>query len=146
MRFSTPSVLAVVVLAACSVKPRPAGPDPTAGQIITSERIAQSGASTMWDALQLNVKHSRFAEDGYRTPVRIQRRGASSILLSDKTAIFVDHVRIHDLEMLQQWSARSIDRIQVLSGLDGTTYYGTNAGDGVILIFTKVSDGGAEQP
>jgi len=38
--------------------------------------------------------------------------------------------------VLDGMPAGDIAAIVVLSGLDGTTYYGTNAGNGVVLIFT----------
>ena len=47
-----------------------------------------------------------------------------------------------DLDMLTSIPADNIARIHILSGIDGTTYYGTNTVTGVIMIFTK---DGAEQ-
>lgn len=94
----------------------------------------------MWDALVLNVKHTTFGVDGSGAATGASRRGASSISFQDRVAVFLDHQRIFNIDVLQQMPARSIDRIQILSGLDGTTYYGTNAGDGVIRIITKVGN------
>lgn len=142
MRFA-PIVLATAfVLSACAIRPRAQEPDAGAGRIISSETIAKSGARTMWDALVLNVKHTSFGHDGSGAATGASKRGASSISFQDRVAIFLDHQRIYNIELLQQMPARSIDRIQVLSGLDGTTYYGTNAGDGVIRIITKVGTEG----
>jgi len=42
-----------------------------------------------------------------------------------------------DFRTLQQLSAATIESIEVLNGIDGTTYYGSNAVSGVILIRTK---------
>jgi outer membrane cobalamin receptor len=39
--------------------------------------------------------------------------------------------------MLDQIPARTIARISILNGIQGTTYYGTNAVGGVIRIETK---------
>jgi len=132
---------AALLLVGCSIQPRAATPDRSRGELISSEQIARSGARTMWEALVYNVRHTRFTEDGYGNPTHVSKRGSSSIAFRDQIAIFVDNVRIHDIDLLNEMPARSIDRIQVLSGIDGTTYYGTNAGDGVVLIFTRTTDG-----
>ncbi len=68
--------------------------------------------------------------------LRIRRRGRSSVYLNDDPRVFIDQVRIADLSVLDGMPAGDIAAIVVLSGLDGTTYYGTNAGNGVVLIFT----------
>ena len=78
-----------------------------------------------------------FEQGGRGTPSRIQRRGSSTILLTDQVLIFVDHVRIADVGLLAQMNASDIEQIQVLNGVHATTYYGTNAGDGVILMNTR---------
>jgi outer membrane cobalamin receptor len=43
---------------------------------------------------------------------------------------------MNDFAMLRQIPARSVESIRILSGIDGTTYQGTNAGGGVIIIAT----------
>lgn len=144
MRFASVLLATAFVLSACSIHPRAQEPDAGAGRIISAEMIAKSGARTMWDALVLNVKHTNFGHDGSGAATGASRRGASSISFQDRVAVFLDHQRVFNVEVLQQMPARSIDRIQVLSGLDGTTYYGTNAGDGVIRIITKVGNEGDE--
>jgi len=132
------AVTAVALVAAgCHIRPRPLAPTPNEGSIISREDIAETGARTMWEALQRTVKYTMFQEDGRGTPERVRRRGASSIVLSDDMPIFVDNVRIADVVMLSQMNAVDIEYIQALNGVYATTYYGTNAGDGVILIFTK---------
>jgi len=51
--------------------------------------------------------------------------------------VFLDGVRLPDFRTLEQLSAATIESIEVLNGIDGTTYYGTNAVSGVIVIRTK---------
>jgi outer membrane cobalamin receptor len=133
-------LLATIASAGCGIRPRPAVPSATEGTIITEEEIAETGAKTMWDALQRTVKYTRFQESGTGVPERIRRRGASSIVLSDDMPIFIDQVRVTDVQLLASMSARDIERIQVLNGVYATTYYGTNAGDGVILIYTREAE------
>ena len=51
--------------------------------------------------------------------------------------VLVDNIKVLDVASLDDLPAGVITRIQVLSGLDGTTLYGTGATDGVILISTR---------
>jgi len=105
--------------------------------VVTAEQIQKSGARTVWEALQLNVPVVSFrgtTQSG--EDLRIRRRGRSSLLLNDDPRVFIDQVRIADLSVLDGMPASDIAAIVVLSGLDGTTYYGTSAGNGVVLIFT----------
>ncbi len=128
---------AAVLLGACGIRPRSALPDAQAGTIVTAEEIAESEATTMWEALQRTVRHARFAESATGAPVRVHRRGFSSISLLEDMPIYIDKVQVRDLMILDAMPARDIERIQVLTGVHATTYYGTNAGDGVILIRTR---------
>jgi len=108
----------------------------TTEKIITSEQIANSSARTAWDVLRQHANHmTADRRDG--SPGRLQRRGRSSITLYDGPVVFVDGVRVPDARNLQYVPARDIESIRILSGIQGTTYYGTNAGSGVILIQTK---------
>jgi len=67
----------------------------------------------------------------------MRRRGRSSIILNDAPVVMVDGVRLSDFRNLDQIPANTIDHIVVMRGIDATTYYGTNAGGGVVLIVTK---------
>lgn len=128
------------LIAGCGIKPRPATPNVDTGTIITDEQIAETGARTMWEALQRTVKYARFQESGTGSPERIRRRGSSTIVLSDDMPIFIDQVRVNEIKVLAALPARDIERIQVLNGVYATTYYGTNSGDGVILIRTREAE------
>jgi hypothetical protein len=105
--------------------------------LVTAEEIAQSGASDAWDAIRKTLPHLDLREDRNGRPARMHRRGASSLLLEDRPSIFLDGVRITDVQRLSQIPAFEIAEIRFLSGIDGTTRYGTNSGDGVIVIQTK---------
>jgi outer membrane receptor for ferrienterochelin and colicin len=108
---------------------------PQAGTLITQERIAASGAKTAWDAVRLTVPNLQLRESRGRA-TRIQRRGRASIYLDDQVRVILDHVRLEDVQVLQQIAATDILTIQVLSGLDATTYYGGSSMSGVIVITT----------
>lgn len=137
--LQTGLLLALVAGAGCSgIQPRaPDAPTGTRVRIISAETVERSGARTMWEAVKLNVKHAWFTENSRGDPERIRTRGASTVELVEDMRILVDGVLITDLLVLNETPARHIAEIRVLSGIDATTYYGTAAGDGVILINTK---------
>ena len=128
---------AALLVTACAIRPRPTVPDAGAGTVITADEIAAAQATTMWEALQRTVRYADFGESSTGSPVRVHRRGFSSISLIEDMPIYIDRVQVRDLGILDALPAADIERIQVLSGVDATTYYGTNAGDGVILIRTR---------
>jgi outer membrane cobalamin receptor len=103
---------------------------------ITADKIAQSGARTAWDALRLTVPNVQFRESRGR-PAKITRRGRASIYLDDQTRLIIDNVRVYDIRVLEQMAASDISTIEVLSGLDATTYYGGTSTSGMIVIRTK---------
>jgi outer membrane cobalamin receptor len=106
-------------------------------QVITEEAIAQSGANTAWEVLKATAPSMQFREDRNGNPSRMWRRGRSSVVLNDAPLVFLDGVKVSDFRMLDQIPARTIARISILNGIQGTTYYGTNAVGGVIRIETK---------
>ena len=65
------------------------------------------------------------------------RRGRSSIVLKEAPLVFVDGVQLVDFRSLQQIPATTLYSIEILNAIDGTTYYGSNASTGVILVHTK---------
>src|SRR5437016_9064345 len=109
---------------------------PSAGTVVTAEEIANSGAKTAWDALRMTVPNIQLRESRGK-PARIQRRGRASIYLDDQVRVIVDHMRLHDLQLLQSIAATDILTIQVFNGIDATTYYGGTSTSGVIVITTK---------
>lgn len=128
---------ALLLVAACGIRPRPSGSGPATGTIITAEEIAATEATTMWEALQRTVRYANFGESSTGEPLRIHRRGFSSISLTEDMPIYIDRVQVRDLMILDALPAADIEQIRVLNGVEATTYYGTNAGDGVILIRTR---------
>lgn len=139
-RFS-PLTLALVC-AGCSYAPPTAREDmpPSAhGRRVIDERaIEQSGARTVWDALQRTVPFFVFHTNSHGRPTRVEHRGRSSIVLSDQPLILVDGVEIKDFAALGDMPASEVLDIEVLTGVDATTQYGTNATNGVIRIRSKV--------
>lgn len=110
---------------------------PDGRRIISEKAIEHSGARTAWDALQRTVPFFTFNDGNQGAPARIEHRGRSSILLRDEPMILVDGVELNDFTVLGGMPADDVLEIEVLTGIDATTYYGTNATKGVIRIWTK---------
>src|SRR3989454_11006119 len=109
---------------------------PSGGRVVTADDIAASGAKTAWDAVRLTVPNVQLRENRGR-PTRIQRRGRASIYLHDQVRVMVGNVRVSDIRVLEQVAASGILTIEVLSGVDATTYYGGTPTSGGILLKTK---------
>jgi outer membrane cobalamin receptor len=112
---------------------------PDGRRIITERAVEKSGAQTAWDALQRTVPFFTFNVNNRGGPARIEHRGRSSIILRDQPKILVDDVELTDFGVLGTMPASDILEIEVWSGVDATTYYGTNASKGVIRIRTKLA-------
>ena len=69
-----------------------------------------------------------------------ESRLRSSIVLRDQPLILVDGVELNDFTVLAGMPASDVFEIEVLTGIDATTYYGTNATKGAIRIWTKAGD------
>jgi outer membrane cobalamin receptor len=111
---------------------------PGSGTLITDEDIARSGARTAWEVLRRAAPQFHFRETRSGQPARMTRRGESSILLNDAPLLMLDGVRNTDFRTLDQIPAHTIASIRIYTGIDATTYYGTNAVGGAIIIWTKV--------
>lgn len=109
------------------------------GRVVTAEDISKSGARNAWEALSLLGGYVRLAEDKDRAPSRITSRGRASINLSSEPQIVLDGVRLVEYQLLRNVPAHHIDRIELLTGPQASIRYGTNSGNGVIVITTRTS-------
>lgn len=107
------------------------------GLVITAEELAETGTYTVWEALRAKVKFAIFATDAEDRPTGIRTRGRSSLQRQESMLVYLDNVPLSDLRTLQDIPVSRVERIVVLRGPDATTFFGTNAGDGVIQIFTR---------
>lgn len=126
-----------IPLAACSSGRSDAETGPRSAGLITAAQIEASGARTAWEAVVYTVPYVVTDEDRNGNPVNMMRRGRSSPTLSDLPVVLVDNVRLPDFRVLDLMPAGEIESIQLLNGIDGTTFYGTDAGSGVIKIVTR---------
>ncbi|HKE89741.1 MAG TPA: TonB-dependent receptor plug domain-containing protein [Gemmatimonadales bacterium] len=113
-------------------------PNPS-GLVITAAQIERSGSKNAWEVLKHDAPMLTLEEDRNGNPARIHWHGRSSIYLEDAPVVILDGVRTADWKVLSQVPAGQIETIHIISGIEGTTYYGTNAESGVIEIQTKHS-------
>ena len=134
----------MVVAGSCkSFHPGPVVPADASDRIlITEAMIARSGGQTAWEVLRREVPQISYGENRNGQATGMERRGRSSILLKDPPMLFIDGVRIQEMVTLQQLPASTLLSIEVLTGSEGTTYYGTDAVGGVILVRTKKGGSG----
>ena len=79
----------------------------------------------------------RLREDARGNPSSLTARGYSSIELSPNPLLLVDGAPIDGFDYLRDIPACSIESIRILDGTEGTRYFGTGAGNGVILVSTR---------
>ncbi len=129
----------VVALVACgpAVKHDVTARQPSGTFLITAEQIEKTGARTAWQVLKQSAPMLQTSDDRNGRPAQLGRRGRTSFLLDDAPTILLDGVRIPDFRALDDIDAQSILSIYIYDGIEGTTYYGTNSGSGVIVIRTK---------
>ena len=130
--------LALLIAAGCASGGR-AERDPftTSGRVITAEAIERSGARNGWEALRSAGTYMRLREDARGNPSSLTARGYSSIELSPYPLLLVDGAHMESFEYLRDIPAFSIESIRILDGAEGTRYFGTGAGNGVILVSTR---------
>ena len=140
-RLAAFAVLVMPLLGSCKLRAAPAVPANGSERImITEQMIARSGGQTAWEVLRREVPQMSYGENRNGQATGMERRGRSSILLNDHPMLFIDGVRIQEVSTLQQLPASILLSIEVLTGADGTTYYGTDAEGGVILVHTKTGN------
>ncbi len=105
--------------------------------LITAEQIEKSGAHSAWQVLREKAPMLTLREDRNGRPASMGRRGRSSFVLDEAPMIMLDGVRVPDFHALESVDAGSILTILIYNGVEGTTYYGTDAVSGVVVIKTK---------
>jgi outer membrane cobalamin receptor len=133
-----PTSLLVVLLGCGHATGQPSATQPAPGTfLITAEQIEKSGLHNVWQVLKQNAPMLTLREDSNGRPARMGRRGQSSFLLDEAPMIMLDGVRVPDFHALESMDAQSVFSILIYDGVEGTTYYGTGAVSGVIVITSK---------
>jgi outer membrane cobalamin receptor len=140
MKALTASLVVVSLGCGPAVKSADTLSTPPGTFLITAEQIRRTGARTAWQVLKQSAPMLQASEDRNGRPAKLGRRGRASFVLDEAPTILLDGVRIPDFRALDDIDAPSISTIYIYDGIEGTTYYGTNSGSGVILIKTKAGE------
>jgi outer membrane cobalamin receptor len=142
-RFRCTAIALVCTLASASVScafhphANTSVPSSSDDLVITEAMIADLGVRTAWEVVRRKAPMMSYRTNSAGQPTSIWRRGRSSIYVNETALLFVDGVRITDLRALDEIPASQVEEIRIMTGLAGTTVYGTNASSGVILVRTK---------
>lgn len=122
--FITP--IAALVIAACASSGG-SGPSRDRNTITAEEVAALTQAGTAYDVVQ------------QLRPEYLRTRGLRSMSASEPAGavVYVDNVRRGGPASLRAIPRESVLDIRYLNGADATTMYGTNHGDGAILVRTR---------
>lgn len=88
-----------------------------------------------WEALQHQGK-SLSMNERVGGGASVVQRGPTSIWRSSEMLLVVDETMTSDLAYLRQIPAHEIESIRILSAAEGTVWYGTSGGNGVIVVKT----------
>lgn len=130
-----------IVIGACAMAPKTEtqhtqGP----GKLISEQMIADYAVSNAWEVLRKSGRYMASRDDGPGAGTSLRsKRGRTSFNLggSDVPRVIVDGNNLTDMHALKSIPASSIAWIQILGGIEGTTFEGTNSGAGIIIIVTK---------
>lgn len=138
-----PTILTLILTAGCATAPLGSGAFPPGrdGLLLTREEIAKTGARNAWEAIRLGATHLNIQFPREGSPARVTLRGTDSFLISAEVLLVVDGTQMASLSYLEDIRVENIDYIQILSASEGTIRYGTNAGNGVIVVKTNPPPG-----
>ena len=129
--------LVLLIVAGCASHRAERDPFTSADRLITAAAIERSGARNGWEALRSVGTYMKLREDARGNPSSLTTRGHSSIVLSASPLLLVDGAHIENFDYLRDIPAFSIESIRILDGTEGTRYFGTGAGNGVIMVSTR---------
>lgn len=137
--------LALLALAACTMKPATSAPErgridgaAPGGHVISRADIARTGATNAFEAVERARTHLMIMHTSDGRDAGISHRGAGSILLGNAVLLVVDGNRVQrTASVLRAIPASSIVFIQVLSAREAAVRWGSDAGNGVILVKTS---------
>ena len=138
-------VLCFVALAGCGARgaatrdgasSRQDGQEP-GGLVLTQQDISEMGVRDAYHAVERAATHLKIQRTREGSPVKITQRGVSSFLLSADILVVVDGARVQTVvDHLKNIPAESILFIQILNAREASARYGSEAGNGVIMIRT----------
>jgi outer membrane cobalamin receptor len=133
------SIFGLASLQGCTPPHFQSGADGNRVDVISAEEIARSPCTNAWDLLRRRARQYDFSEDQFGRPREIRtHRGRSTINLANADAplVLIDGARVLDVAFLRDLATGSIQSVELLNGIRGTSSQGTNAAAGVIYIHT----------
>lgn len=134
------AVLCALMAASCAAHrppPEEDGLEP-GGQILTRQDILEMGARDAMQAVERAATHLKIQHTRAGTPVKITQRGVGSFILNSEILVVVDGTRVNTVvQHLENIPAESIEFIQILTGREAAARFGSDAGNGVILVKTS---------
>jgi hypothetical protein len=108
------------------------------GIVLTQKDISAMGVRDAYHAVERAATHLNIQRTREGSPVKITQRGVSSFLLSADILVVVDGARVQTVvDHLKNIPAESILYIQILTAREGSARYGSDAGNGVIMVRTS---------
>lgn len=118
---------------------------PTAITVVTAKQIEERGITRIDQLFRGDIPGMFVRNDGSSSAVdavTVFSRGATSLATAASAATnsiktYIDGVEMTDGRYLSQIDPKTIERIEILTGPQASTIYGSNAINGVIQVFTK---------
>jgi len=120
---------------------------PNAMTVITAKELEERGITHIDQLFRGDVPGLFVQNSGSNNPLNatvMYSRGASNLRFDNSNNFgtnpiktYVDGVELADARYLSQIDPKSIERIEILTGPQASTIYGSNAINGVMQIFTK---------
>jgi hypothetical protein len=121
----------IILLAACG------GGGGTAAQPTSENRPVRGSADIITEAEIVAGVYSNALEVVQNLRPNMMRPRGSTTQGPVPVVLFLDDVRIGDLNGMATVPANRVKEIRYINGRDATTLYGTGVGSGVILVTTK---------
>ena len=140
--------LLLVVNACASTNGGAATRPRTDPNLITRDDIVRSGARDAFEALRL--AHTNISLSEARGQMTLARqisatsRGRSSFSLSPQMLLVVDGASRLELSSLREIPADNVAWIRVMTAMEATPLYGTEGGNGAIVVRTRIPDEGGD--
>ncbi|MGH7476388.1 MAG: TonB-dependent receptor [Longimicrobiales bacterium] len=131
-------MVGVAALVSCSSRSGPPddGLEP-GGLVITREEIDASGARDAFEVVERTITHLQIQRTRGGVPPRVTHRGIDTFNLSPQILVVVDGSRVRSVVGdLRAIPAESIEFIQILSDREATLRFGSDGGNGVIVVRT----------
>ncbi len=138
-------ILAAITFSACATTQAGQRPDGTVrgSTVLTQKDVERVQARTAMDLLVRTRHHLDVRQAGDGRVTRITSRGRRSLLIDPQLVVIVDGALVADaLAALRRIPANNIRRLEILTSRQAMPVYGTNAGNGAIIVTTGAEIGG----